>query len=261
MDSHGNVYYTDLKQVWRIAPDGTKTVAVPNVHTHELYLDAQDNLYGEHLWYEGDATKKWGHRVWRLSPDRKLIDVIPARSGFRDDYEDFSFVRDRAGNMYWAARGEHTVIRMRTPDGRPRDLSHNAKFHDVRWITASPEGIVYLMDDAELKRVGTDGIVTTVAGGNLRERIATQFFVEERHAVMGMWLDREGSVYLACYGARKVKKVTSDRKVSVIAETSFPWSPTGGMFAPNGDLWLLEYSVTNAVRARRIAQDGASHTF
>ena len=59
-DSRGNVYFTDLRQVWKVAPDGKTTVAVAEVHTHELCLDADDNLYGEHLWYEGDATKKWG---------------------------------------------------------------------------------------------------------------------------------------------------------------------------------------------------------
>jgi hypothetical protein len=46
LDAQGNAYYSDLDQVWKVAPDGTKTVAVPHVHTHELYLDAQGNLYG-----------------------------------------------------------------------------------------------------------------------------------------------------------------------------------------------------------------------
>ena len=54
MDKHGNVYYTDLKQIWKISPDGTKRIVVPNVHTHELYLDSLGNLYGEHLRYEGE---------------------------------------------------------------------------------------------------------------------------------------------------------------------------------------------------------------
>lgn len=110
MDSKGNVYYTDLKQVWRIAPDGKRSIAVRDVHTHELYIDRQDNLYGEHLWYEGDATKKWGHRVWRLSPDGTLTDIIPARRGFLDDYDDFHFVHDQNGTMYWAVRGDVKVV-------------------------------------------------------------------------------------------------------------------------------------------------------
>src|SRR5688572_23144493 len=63
MDSRGNVFYTDLSHVWKIAPDGAKTIAVRGVHTHELALDSADNLFGEHLWYEGDATRPWAHRV------------------------------------------------------------------------------------------------------------------------------------------------------------------------------------------------------
>ncbi len=260
MDSKGNVYYTDLKQVWRIAPDGSKTVAVPNVHTHELYLDAQDNLYGEHLWYEGDASKKWGQRVWRLSPDGKLVDIIAAREAFREDYEDFSFVRDRAGNMYWVVRGSPTVIRRRTPEGKTTDITHGADFRDVRWMTVSPDGVVYLIDAGDLRRVAPDGQATTVAQ-NLAERKLTQFFVQDRHALMGLWLDAQGNCYVAAYGARAVKKITAHGNVSEAARTSFPWSPTGGMFAPNGDLWLLEYSATNQARAQRIARDGSQRTY
>ena len=82
-DSSGNVYFTDLKQVWKITPNGEKSVVVPNVHTHELCIDSEDCLYGEHLWYEGDATKKWGHRVWCLKSDGTLSDVIEAREGLK----------------------------------------------------------------------------------------------------------------------------------------------------------------------------------
>lgn len=57
-------------------------IAVPNVHSHELALDAAGNLYGEHLWYEGERTDRWSHRIWRRSPDGGVTDVIPAREGF-----------------------------------------------------------------------------------------------------------------------------------------------------------------------------------
>jgi hypothetical protein len=51
MDQRGNVFYTDLSNVWRISPDGTKSIAVPFVHTHELFLDPDDNIFGEQLWH------------------------------------------------------------------------------------------------------------------------------------------------------------------------------------------------------------------
>src|ERR1041385_7341184 len=81
MDSKGNVYYSDLKQVWKIDTQGKKNAVVTGVHTHELYLDASDNLYGEHLWYNGEQADTWSHYVWRLSPDGKLDKIKPSTVG------------------------------------------------------------------------------------------------------------------------------------------------------------------------------------
>ncbi len=252
MDSRGNVYYTDLKQVWKIAPDGKRSVVVPNAHTHELYLDAQDNLYGEHLWYEGEATNKWGHRVWRLRPDGALEEVIPAREGFRTDY---SFVRDAAGNMYWAESGSRVVVRKRAPDGQAQDWGTGAVYHDIRWMTATADGTLFFIDGADLRRIAPDGAVTTVAR-NLSQRAVTQFFVQDHHVLMGLWTDSPGNVYVAVYAARLVKRVSPSGQVTVAARSPWFWSPTGGMVVPDGDLWLLEYSLANAARVRRIRKDG-----
>src|SRR5262245_16007507 len=198
-DGRGNVFFTDLKQVWKIAPDGTKSVAVPNVHTHELCLDADDNLYGEHLWYEGDATKKWGHRVWCRKPDGTVVDEIAAREGFLNDD---SFVRDRAGHRYWADRGAPTVIKKRSPDGRITTHAA-AEFRDVRWMTATPDGTLYLIDGGDLRRVAPDGKVTTVAA-RLSEHTPGPACAADRHYQMGLWTDAQGSVYVAVAEERLV---------------------------------------------------------
>lgn len=270
MDSRGNVFYTDLKQVWRIAPDGQKSIAVSNVHTHELYVDGEDNLYGEHLWYEGEATDKWGHYVWRLSADGKLTQIIPPREGFRDDYRDFSFVRDRAGNMYWAERGARPiVIRRRAPDGTTADFGADAGLNDVRWMTATPDGTVYFIDVVDLVRIAPDGKTRRVAR-NLKERPWWQRWADtlpglenllaSRHFLMGVWTDGRGNVFVAAAGAGKVLRVGPDGRVEVAAESPLGWSPTGGLVGPNGDLWLLEYRV-NSARVRRISPDGKEKTY
>jgi hypothetical protein len=246
-DRDGNIFYTDLKQVWKSAPDGQKSIVVPNVHTHELCLDADDNLYGEHLWYEGDATKKWGHRVWRLTKVGQLSDVIPAREGFLNDY---SFVRDRGGNMYWSDIHDKTVIRRRSPDGKV--ITHaKADFEDVRWMTATPDGILYLIDRGNLRCVWPDGKVTTVAA-RPSEQHPPPASAAQRHYHMGLWTDDKGSVYVAVAGERLVLKVESDGKSSVAARSPPGWSPAGGMLAKDGSLWLLEYDSSNAVRIRRV---------
>jgi hypothetical protein len=62
MDSKGNVFYTDTESVLKIDVSGRKSVVISNVHTHELFLDANDNLFGEHLWYN-NSNDTWGHYV------------------------------------------------------------------------------------------------------------------------------------------------------------------------------------------------------
>ncbi|HEY3051962.1 MAG TPA: hypothetical protein VGK04_01085 [Thermoanaerobaculia bacterium] len=245
IDSRGNVFYSDLHHVWRIAPDGQKSIAVPNVHTHELCLDSADNLYGEHLWYEGEATNRWGHRVWKRTPDGRITTVIPATEGFLKNY---SFVRDRAGNMYWVERTA-SEIRKRMTDGRIVAVARG-KFRDARWMTVTPDGVVYMVDARDLLRIANGRI--TMLARNLSSYHLTRPFVGEHHFLMGLWTDPRGNVYVADYASGEVKRVSSDGRVTVVARSSQPWSPTGGVFDRHGSLWLLEYSVTNAVRVRRI---------
>lgn len=69
MDSRGNLYFSDLTKVWVLRPDGSIEIAVPRVHTHELWLGPADTLYGEDVTNVGEAYR---HRVWKLAPDGAL---------------------------------------------------------------------------------------------------------------------------------------------------------------------------------------------
>jgi sugar lactone lactonase YvrE len=257
MDARGNVFYTDLKQVWKISPDGRKRVVVSNVHSHELCLDAQQNLYGEHLWYEGDTTGKWGHRAWRLSPDGALTVVVPAREGFRTDY---SFVRDGTRAMYWVEGEGPRRFRKRAGTGVVSTVAECRDCRDVRWMTAAPDGTLYFVDGTDLREVSPGGVIRTLAR-RVGRRTWTHPQAGKRHIVMGVWADAARNVYAAVYGSGEVKRVSPDGRVQVVAKSRLPWSPTGGMMAPNGDLWLLEYSYTNAVRVRRIGPRGRITVF
>ena len=257
-DGAGNVYYSDLERVWVIAPDGSKKVAVPNVHTHELGLDKAGNLYGEHLWYEGDATKQWGHRVWRRTPEGRVADVIPARRGFPSGY---GFARDAAGATYWVVRdGKPIRFVKQSPAGAVSTVAECRECRDVRWITAAPDGTIYFSDSESLREVSLAGRIRTIASG-VGRRAWTQPQVNERHRVMGLWTDGGGNVYAALYGSREVLRVSPDGRREVVARSRLPWSPTGGLVAANGDLWILECSYTNAVRVRRITRDGKVTVF
>ena len=229
IDANGNVFYTDLHHVWRIAPDGTKSIAVANVHTHELCTSTNGKmLYGEHLWYNGEALDTWGSRVWMRSPDGRVVDA--------------------AGNGDFAVR-EKNEIRKRTPDGRVSTIAHG-NFRDIRWMTAAPDGTVYFIDTVDLIRVTPDGRVTTVARG-LSNGGILRVWVGARHRVMGLWLDRAGNVYVADHAGGNVKRVDRNGGVTVVDRSTYPWGPTGGTFDRDGNLWLLEYSINDA-RVRKV---------
>jgi hypothetical protein len=248
-DSRGNIYYTDLARVWKISPSGERTVAVQSVHTHELYLDSLDNLYGEHLWYEGERTDRWRHRVWRLSPDGRLTDIISAREGFRDDHDAFHFDWDRRGRMYWFDRGDRSALRRRDAAGRVATLVDQIPEAGRMAVTA--EGVVYFLAGGDLRRVDERGNVSTLAR-NLRSRRLTEHLMGDSHNIMGLWTDADMNVYLAVLGGRVVKRVDPAGRVNEVIRSESPWGPTGGFIDPSGDLWLLESSDMNTVRVRRI---------
>lgn len=244
VDGRGNVFYSDLAQVWRIAPDGKRTVAVPSVHTHELWLDPQGNLFGEHLWYEGERTNVWGHYVWKRDPAGRLSMVKPRTRGFLTDV---SFVRDAAGNQYFADR-DHGQIRRRFPDGRMSLVAGELK--QMRWLHVTPGGTLYVVDGSDLVRIRA-GRQTRIAR-NIVKTSLLRPQVAFRHAVMGIWTDRNENVYVADYANGDVKRITPSGAMKTVYESTLPWSPTGGTFAPDGSLWVLETSFTNQVRVRHV---------
>lgn len=271
VDSRGNVFYTDLAQVWKIDPSGRKSVAVAHVHTHELYLDSSDNLFGEHLWYVAEG-EQWWHRVWELSPDDKLVDVIPSRRLNQEWWEglavDFSFVRDSAGNMYWSAglgKDKKTIMK-RAPDGSVTQLAGGprgdadgkgaaARFTRLDRMAAGPDGSLYVLDGDRLRKVAPNGTVTTLARG-LAEKSGTMLAVQPQHYLMGLWTDFAGNVYVANYGARQVKKVGPDGRVTVFLRARFPYAPTGGTVW-RGSVYVLEYmDALDRPRVRRVLPEG-----
>ena len=243
-DSRGNVYYSDLAQVWRVAPNGARSVVVPNVHTHELYVDGQDNLYGENLRYD---NPRWLHYFWRRSPSGRVERVTPEHETFKGE-PDPSLVRDRAGNQYWAQKPAGPIMKNRAVLAR-------GNFRDIRFMTVTPDGIVYFVDTLDLMRATPDGRVATVARGLSTEDLWPTRNVNNdivHNQIMGLWTDRAGNVYAADIKDGVVKRITPSGAVTEAVKSHWPWTVSGGGFAPNGDLWVLEFNKLNAMRVRKL---------
>lgn len=258
MDSKGNVFYTDLSHVWKIAPNDVRTIAIRDVHTHELYMDEGDNLYGEHEWYEGEVTDKWGNYVWRLGKNKLLEKTVPDVEGF---LENTTLVRDNEGNSFWKQNsGDYESIKKTSIDGTS-SLYTAHRFTNIRWMYFSKiDHNLYVVDHLEIKRVSPHGNVETIAD-RLKEPGPSFEGVADRHYIFGLWMDNNKYLYAAIYGARKVKKISPVGRITTVYQSNEGWSPCGGLVADDGTMWIMEFSDQNKTRVVRLTNDGKTTFF
>jgi hypothetical protein len=254
-DRNGNIFYTDLKQVWKIDPvSGKRSIAVPGVHTHELSLDKNDNLYGEHLWYNGEVLDTWGHYVWCLRSDGKLDTIIKPSAGFLENY---SFVRDSSDNMYSVQRFKAVSRIQKNSSGGNVTILAEGKFKNVRWMHVTPAGTVYFVDLTDLYKVDSSGLHLLAA--NLQERTSLTGYTDLQHNIYGLWLDAAENIYAAILGGQVVKKISPDGKIKDIVYSTGTWRPCSGVFDNAGNMWLMEINIGNEVRVRKIETAALSH--
>jgi len=258
MDGRGFVYYSDLQNVWRISPTGTRTIAVIGVHTHQLYVDSENRLYGEDATND-DATGQPYHRIWRLDPDGTLSDVIRRRAGYLWDYGDFGFVRDRMGVAYVLQHsGGPALVRVGATGRVSRTTLPTA---EPGFALPTPDGRIVVTAGLDLLRVDPRSQRAVVWKANLTRLTPRVVEVADRHALLGLWLDREGRIYVASYAGAAVIRIDLDGEASVVARSPDGWAPSGGMIGPDESLWLLEYSAAGEVHVRRIRADGTERVY
>lgn len=253
-DSKGNIYYTDLKQVWKISLDGNKKAVVKGVHTHELYMDENDNLYGEHLWYNGESKNTWGHYVWCLKNNGEFMKEEKPAEGFLTNY---SFVRDSIGNMYWVERFTTSRIMRKSKAGEITKLIEG-RFGFIGWLASAKDGSLYFTENNKLHRLSPDGQSDSYRMKTLADNIGSKSadfsMMGRNYDSYGIWTDTGDNIYLAMIDSKKVIRIGKDGKTETVINTNSTWTICSGLFDNNGDLWVLENSVINEVRARKIAK-------
>jgi hypothetical protein len=237
MDSKGNFYFTDLKQIWKQTPDGEKNIAVANVHSHELYIDKNDNLFGEHLWYD-PAEEKFFNYQWCLKGTGDLIRISDTLETFAKP-KNYSYTRDDSGNMYWYQSDANDTFNFVRRDTTGNELiMASGKFKDIRWVFCTPNGDVYFLDLDDLYKITPNNDFQLIAKSLCTGTLWTLFFGKQ-HSVFGVWFDSIGNIYAAVTEDRCIKKISPTGKVTIIYKSK-KGSPTNGLFDSKGDLWILE---------------------
>ena len=273
VDSRGSVYFTDLERVWKIDAEGRATVFIEDVHTHDLYIDDADTLYGEHEWYE-ESTGTFHTRYWKASPTGRVTN-IPEEEAAR-----FFDRWDRHGNRYRLTNDrEEAVVIKTTPQGETSRLAggafgyadgpaHEARFRLFGTSAWGPDGRLYFTNGGLLRTLDADGTFATLAGPEQGFAHSVQGNGRPRYSsLLGVAVAGDGTVYFADIDQRKVFKLTSGGPVDVALATGKLWIPVGVTLV-GSDVYVLEYrrdfaSPTNRVgrsgpRVRKLARDGSA---
>jgi len=246
-DSKGNIYYTDLVHVWKISPDGHKTIAVSRVHTHKLYIDQNDIIYGENMWYNGERVNTWGCYEWRLHPSGKLDTIFGPAPAFQNEY---TLDRDASGNQYYVQHQPVKKFFRINTDGSLTKLGEG-RYNSLVFTLVTPDGNWYFTSENNLYRLDTLGQFTTLAKNIGSATLSHSGNFKDPYLV-GLWADRQQNIYVADFSGQKVKRVNPQGKVDIIAHSTSPWSPVGGLIDDQDNFWLLENDVVNRVQVRKI---------
>jgi RHS repeat-associated protein len=150
-------------------------------------------------------------------------------------------------------------------DGGP---ATNAMLFGPGGVALSPDGSLYIADSGRIRRVGSDGIITTVAGTG-----ASGYSGDGGPATgamlgpTGVALSPDGSLYIADSGNSRIRRVGPDGIITTVAGTgasgysgdggpatgAMLFGPGGVALSPDGSLYIAD-SVNN--RIRRVGPDG-----
>lgn len=270
VDKSGAVIFSDERRniVFRIDAAGKLTPWITRKHCHELFLDGEGNLYGEHLEYLSESAS-WRSSIWKRDAAGRLTDVYGPAPGFAP-----GLLLDGQGNRYQSNGNESpnglvSVITKRSPEGRVTVLAGGARgerdgkgdaaqLGAVLGMAWGPKQNLYFIEADAVRRVTMAGVVTTLARGFLGLKDADL----PTQRLWGLTVDSTGAVFVADNGNRRIIKVTSDGKVSTVLRADKPWSPTGA--ALRGDtLFVIEHGFTPPAtslgpRVRKLLPDGTA---
>lgn len=248
-DKKHTVYFTDLEHVWKVdTRTGTSEIFIRDIHTHELYLDQNGLLYGEHYWYKA-SEEIFMHYIWRSDSTGNIQIILPEIEGENDR---FSFVRNQfAEPIEIIARdGNHDIVHT---IGDSTITWHTLELNNPGWRFLTHNNEFVITDYPAVYGATQDSL--WLITDRIRDKRFPFSIQSDDHSLYGIWEDRAHNLYIAAYGGRSIFKILPSGHHRRILTTGFLWSPLNGVFDQDENLWLLESNMFGEARVRKILKE------
>jgi len=277
VDAQGRVFFTAGPMIVRVETNGVGRTIVYDAKHEKFYQLHHIQRAPDGGWL---TASDMGNAIWRFTSEGELSRFYPPENDDRPLSVGLGgdpFAVDREGNVYAvnSRQNRFTQILKVSAEGQVRVLAGGdwgfadgqgaeAKFGNLHGgsMIVGPDGSLLLTEDyARVRRVSSNGVVTTIAGG------ATRGFANGRGAearfdgATGLALDARGNVLVAEFSGR-IRQIDPAGVVTTLAGTGKAGGkdgplldatfdePTGIAIGPTGDVFVLE---TGAHRVRRIS--------
>jgi sugar lactone lactonase YvrE len=266
VDHRGQVYFSDLKTVWKIDAQGKLSVfRAGKDHTHDLNIDEAGNLCGAENSYD-PATQRFFSAVWKMTPAGDFSYLLAPTD---NPPKGTSIWKDRDGNMYLVTNfpERELLVLKRTPNGTvtplvgSSDAAHGFRQgvpYNLGGMAIATDGTLYFVHGANVSKLTTNSALTPLVRNVVVENASGK--PAGASALFGLAVDAQGNVFIADYGNGRILKIAPDGQLATLIRAEESWFPTG-VAVRGGELYILEESHTPAyqpigTRVRKLSPDG-----
>jgi len=164
------------------------------------------------------------NQIWRIDAKKNLLSLAT-------DKHTANLIIDGEGEIYVIHNGVWKI----TTDGNLVKIDSSVK----NMKAVGPDGAEYKIDSNQILKIEPDGKNKILAGDLKAGSVDGQGENARFNRPVSLAVDREGTVLVADYGSRRLRKITPAGEVTTIIRSGWPWMPAG-IATAQGEIYLLE---------------------
>jgi len=282
LDAQGNIYVSDYNQIRKITPAGiVNTLAGSGIRgfldgpgniaqfnpVMGIACDGQGNIY---------AADRDNNKIRKITADGTVSTLAGGSTfGYQNGtgtdarfWEPISVAVDAQGNVYVADKSNFRIRKI-TPSGTVSTLagkgtsgysdgiSSLAEFYNLQDIAVDNQGVVYVTDQNRIRKITSDGTVTTFAGSGANNFLNAIGIMAEFANPNGICIDGAGNIFIGDVTNAVIRKISTTAVVTTYAGSPGQQGFADGLF--NTAKFYYPKGVAVDIQGNIYIADNANH--